>query len=238
LHLYRVWDPVQRIFHWLNAACLFLLMAIGTAILWDKELGVSADGKILLKTVHVWIGYVFASNLTVRLVWALVGGPFSRWRAFLPLGAAYFRSLRSYLTASGPEAPRYLGHSPPGRLMVTFLLLLLIVQAGGGLVLAGTDIYYPPFGGFIADWVAASGTDPATLLPGDKTDVDPAAWAEMRAFREPFVEIHELAFFVLLGATFLHIMGVVVAELRGGGGLVSAMITGRKALDRPPADLP
>jgi cytochrome b len=34
----------------------------------------------------------------------------------------------------------------------------------------------------------------------------------------------------------IHIVGVVVTELREGGGLVSAMFTGRKVFDRKPAD--
>ena len=44
--------------------------------------------------------------------------------------------------------PAYAGHSPLGRLAVLVLLLVLGVQGLAGLVLAGTDIYYPPFGLF------------------------------------------------------------------------------------------
>lgn len=236
LRYYLVWDPLQRVFHWLNVGCVIALVAVGTAILWDKELGVSPEGKVLLKTVHVWVGYLFATNVLVRLAWAFAGGPFSRWRAFLP-GPGYLQSLRDYLAGARAGAPpHYLGHNPLGRLMVTALLLLLTVQAIGGLVLAGTDIYYPPLGGWIAAWVASPGVDPATLVPGDKTYVDPVAWDAMRAFRAPFVETHEIVFYLLLVAGVLHIAGVVVAELREGGSLVSAMLTGRKVLDRPPVD--
>ena len=34
----------------------------------------------------------------------------------------------------------------------------------------------------------------------------------------------------------IHITGVVVTELREGGGIVSAMFTGRKVFDREPRD--
>lgn len=51
---------------------------------------------MLLKTVHVWVGYVFAANLAVRLAWAFTGSPFGRWRALLPAGYGYLRSLREY----------------------------------------------------------------------------------------------------------------------------------------------
>lgn len=239
LRFYPVWDRMVRIFHWLNVICVIALAALGTALLWDDELGLSAEGKVLLKTIHVWFGYVLAANLGVRLAWAFVGGPFSRWRALLPLGRGYLQSLRGYVAGmmSG-EAPRYLGHNPLGRLMVTALLALLTVQGVTGLVLAGTDIYYPPIGASIARWVAAPGVDPATLVPGDKTSVDAAAWADMRAFRDPYVETHETVFFILLGAVLLHILGVLVGELREGGSLISAMFTGRKVLDRPPVDAP
>ena len=40
----------------------------------------------------------------------------------------------------------------------------------------------------------------------------------------------------MLGAVALHVIGVVVGELREGGSLISAMFTGRKLLDAPPVD--
>lgn len=235
LRPYRVWDPGVRLFHWLNLLCVLGLTALGTATLWGGELGISPAGKVLLKTVHVWFGYGLAANLGWRLVWACVGTPFARWPAFLPR----LQGLRAYVTGLlRGEAPRYLGHNPLGRLMVTAMLLVLLAQAVTGLVLAGTDIYYPPIGSRIAAWVAAPGVDPVTLLPGDQSQADPAAWQAMRALRRPFVEVHEVLFFVLLGLTAIHVAGVVSAELREGGGLVSAMITGCKMLDRPPVDRP
>jgi cytochrome b len=235
LRHYPAWDLAVRIFHWVNVICVLGLTALGTAILWNKELGVSPEGKILLKTVHVWFGYGLAANLAWRLIWAFIGPPRARWRAFLPR----LRGLGGYLRAVfAGNAPAYLGHNPLGRLMVTALLLLLAVQAVTGLVLAGTDIYFPPLGSRIATWVAAPGVDPATLVPGDQSQVDPAAWQAMRAFRSPFVETHEVLFFVLLALATLHVLGVISGEVREGGGLVSAMVTGRKTLDRPPVDDP
>jgi Ni/Fe-hydrogenase 1 B-type cytochrome subunit len=74
--------------------------------------------------------------------------------------------------------------------MVSVLLALLVVQAGTGLVLAGTDIYYPPFGHWIASWIAAPGVEPSTIAPYSKTGVDPTAGEAMRSFRSPFVTVH------------------------------------------------
>ncbi len=237
LKSYPAWDATVRWFHWINLLCMIGLIAVGLVIMNDKALGVTNDGKILLKTVHVWIGYVFALNLAWRLVWAFIGGPHARWRAILPGGPGYLDRVRAYRAGFSAGRPlQYIGHNPLGRIAVTLLLLLLVVQAVTGLVLAGTDIFYPPLGSWIAGWIAAPGVDPATLMPYAKETYDAAAYEAMRAFRGPFIEIHENGFFVLLGLGVIHILAVVITELRGGGNLVSAMITGRKILSGPPED--
>jgi cytochrome b len=43
---------------------------------------------------------------------------------------------------------------------------------------------------------------------------------------------------LLLGLAALHVAGVVVAEVREGGSVVSARFSGRKTLDRPLVDGP
>lgn len=237
LKIYPVWDVTVRWFHWINVLCVLGLIAVGVAILNDKALGVSNDGKILLKTVHVWIGYVFALNLLWRLVWAFVGGVHSRWRAILPGGHGYLNETSSYVSdVRGGRTRQYLGHNPLGRIAVTVLLLLLVTQATTGLILAGTDLFYPPVGSLIASWVAAPGVDPTTLVPYAATMYDNDAYAAMRSFRGPVITTHYYGFYVLLALAFIHIVAVVVTELREGGNLITAMFTGKKILSVPPAD--
>jgi len=237
LKTFIVWDASVRWFHWINLLCMLGLIAVGVAILNDEALGVTNDGKILLKTVHVWIGYVFVLNLLWRLVWAFIGGPHARWRAILPGGRGYLGELRAYIAGFRRGPPRqYLGHNPLGRIAVTCLLLLLLVQAVTGLVLAGTDLFYPPIGSWVAGWVAAPGLEPAALVPYAKEMYDETAYAAMRVFRKPFITVHYYGFYVLLVLAVIHILAVVVTELREGGNLVSAMFTGKKVLSGPPAD--
>jgi Ni/Fe-hydrogenase 1 B-type cytochrome subunit len=237
LKAYTVWDASVRWFHWINLLCMLGLIAVGVAILNDEALGVTNDGKILLKTVHVWIGYVFAANLLWRLVWAFIGGPHARWRAILPGGHGYMNEVGVYVTDFRAVWPRqYLGHNPLGRIAVTLLLLLLLSQALTGLVLAGTDLFYPPIGAWIAGWVANPGVDPATLVPYAKEMYDETAYEAMRAFRKPFITVHYYGFYVLLTFAVIHILAVVVTELREGGTLISAMFSGKKILSEPPAD--
>jgi Ni/Fe-hydrogenase 1 B-type cytochrome subunit len=237
LKTHLVWDANIRWFHWINFLCVLGLIALGVVILNSKTLGVTNEGKILLKTVHVWIGYAFSLNLLWRLVWAFIGGPYARWRAILPGGKGYISEVGDYIGDINAGRPRqYLGHNPIGRIAVTLLLFLLLVQAITGLILAGTDIFYPPIGSWIANWIASPDVDPATLVPYAKEMYDETAYEAMRAFRKPVITIHYYNFFVLLSIILIHILAVVMTELREGGNLISAMFSGKKILGESPVD--
>jgi len=241
LNYYSVWDRTTRVFHWINVICVIGLISVGVVILNNNILGVSSDGKILLKTIHVYIGYVFLLNLIWRFIWGFIGNKYARWKAVLPIGKGYWHSVREYIVrVKAGDPPQYLGHNPVAKLMVVFLLLLLSTQSITGLVLAGTDLYLPPFGHEIAEWVTGAGEEHdkiANLKPGSKDDVDSEAYAEMRKFRKPFITIHLYSFYVLLISIVLHIAAVVLTEVRERNGLVSAMLTGKKVVSRKPIDL-
>ena len=145
--------------------------------------------------------------------------------------------IHGYIVDFKAGRPRqYLGHNPLGRIAITLLLFLLLIQAVTGLVLAGTDLFYPPIGAWIAAWVASPGIDPATLVPYANEMYDETAYEAMRTFRKPFITVHYYGFYVLLAVSVIHILAVVVTELREGGNLVSAMFSGTKVLSEPPAD--
>lgn len=234
---YHVWDKPVRLFHWINVVCIIGLVAIGTVILWAGALGLNTEGKILIKSVHVYVGYVFAINLIIRLIWAFRGNRHARWGAILPFKKDYGDQLKSYIAAEKSGNPEYyLGHNPMGRLAVSLILLVLTIMAVTGLVLAGTDIYFPPFGAVIQEWIAASGVNPSDVVPYVKDNVNADAYNEMRAFRKPFITTHYWTFFGVLGLTVLHIAAVILTEIKAGGGLISAMVTGKKTLPERPED--
>lgn len=236
----KIWDRTIRIFHWVNVVCVLALMALGSAILYANDLGVSSEGKITLKILHAYVGYVFAFNLLWRLVWGFIGSRNSRWSAALPLGLGYLTELRNWLGgARTGEVKEYRGHNPAAKLMLLVLYVMLFGQMATGLVIAGTDLYFPPFGHEFAEWATAAGEDHSRLVglvPGAKEMTDPEGYASMRLFREPFIAIHKLFFWGMLVAVFLHIAAVVVEEVRHGNGLVSAMISGKKVFRKPPRD--
>ena len=237
LKQYHVWDLSVRLFHWINLICVIGLLVIGTVILNNKILGVSTDGKILLKTIHVYFGYVFALNLSWRMVWAFFGSQYARWRSIIPFTKEHREAFKPFMNGIRENKPDFfLGHNPLGRMMVAFLFLLLSTQAITGLVLAGTDIYFPPFGQTIAEWIAVDKSKADEIKPYSQENVNAENYKAMRDFRKPFITTHVYVFYTLLGAILLHIIGVVVSEIREQSGLTSAMITGNKHSTEEPVD--
>lgn len=237
LRIVKVWDLPTRLFHWINFSAVIGLIFMGLIMLYKKELGItSVEAKIGLKEVHVIIGYIFVLNLGFRLVWGFVGNQYARWHAILP-GKNFLQSVRDYkasVSAGNPQ--QFLGHNPMGRLAITIILLLLIVMAVTGLIRAGTDIYYPPFGATVAEFIAAPNTDPDSLVPYNPAGTDAEKVDRLKAFKGPFGAIHLYTAFILMFIIVVHIAAVVYTEVREGGGIISAMFSGRKVLSAKPMD--
>ncbi len=224
-----VWSRNIRLFHWLNVIAVFLLMVIGVFILNSKTLGVSVDGKILLKTIHVSIGYIFGVNLLIRIALGFFGKNYERWNKTLPFQQGFATELKDF---SKGEKSFYKGHNPAGKLMVAALFFLLSIQMVSGLVIAGTDIYYPPFGGYFAESIAIDKSDLTTIKPYSKVNVDEEAYKAMRAVRKPFITAHVYSFYTLLFLIPFHILGVIFTERKERTSVVSAMINGYKHLPK------
>ncbi len=235
LKAYSAWDLPTRLFHWINFTCVISLLFVGFVMLYKKELGISGnDAKIALKQLHVLIGYVFVVNLSWRLVWGFIGNKYARWRS---LATSKSELLAYTVSAKEGEPQQFIGHNPIGKLAVIIIVLTLLVMAVSGLIRAGTDIYYPPFGGMVAEYVAAADVDPATLIPYDATGVDQQKAAELKVFKKPFGKIHLYGAYFLMLLIFVHIAAVVREESRHAGSIISAMFNGRKILSRKPEDL-
>jgi len=235
---YKAWDLPTRLFHWINFLSVMILSFLGLVMLNKGAMGITGtEASIGLKTVHVLVGYVFAINLLVRLAWAFVGSGRARWSSILP-GKNFAQRLKAYKASVKSGQPQtFVGHTPEGRLSITFMLLLLTVMLVTGVVRAGTDIYYPPLGGIFASQVAAEGVSPADIKPYDTTGTDPARLEDLKAFKDPFGDIHVYTAYILWVMVLLHIAAVIRLDSTGEGTLISAMFSGRKHLPREPEDL-
>ena len=234
---YKTWSPSVRWFHWLNVLIVFSLILVGLIMLYKKDLGItSLEAKIGLKELHVILGYFFVTNLFIRLIFAFIGPASARFSAFLP-GQGFMKSLKSYhssLKAGKPQ--QFIGHNPLGKLAVTALFILLIILAFTGLIRAGTDIYYPPFGSTVASYIAEEGTDPSDLIPYREEGVNKEKMASLKAFKSPFGKIHLYGAYLLMLLIVVHIAAVIRAEIKEGDSLISSMFSGKKIINTKPQD--
>ena len=208
---------------------VLLLIIIGVVILNSKAFGITPDGKILLKTIHVIVGYIFAANLIFRLIIGFIGKSYERWGKTLPFNKGFNGELAEF---KQNKQAVFRGHNPAGKLMVLCLLFLMSIQMITGLVIAGTDIYYPPFGNHFAQSIAIDKNKTDEIKPYSKVNVDEVAYKEMRKIRKPFITLHVYSFYTLIVLIPLHILGVVLAERRERSALVSAMFNGYKYLPK------
>lgn len=114
-HTVRVWDLPTRIFHWSLATVI-----VGSLI------SANVGGNAMVW--HFRCGYAVLTLLLFRLVWGLVGGHWSRFKAFLYTPAHLLRYLRG---AAHPHDG--VAHSPLGALSVFGMLTALALQVGTGL---------------------------------------------------------------------------------------------------------
>jgi len=237
LKSYAVWDAPTRIFHWVNFISVIALIFFGFLILYRKEMSITGgDAKVVLKTVHTWVGYVLVASLTGRLLWGFAGNAHARWRAVLPSKRS-LAALSSDISAFRRGDPlKYAGRGPMGRLSVSFMFLLLLILSATGLIRAGTDLYYPPFGGVIASYVAQPGVNPSLIKPRDTSLVVREKYDFVQKLTPPIGKIHIFTSWALLAMIGLHIASVVLKDMKQGGAIISAMFTGRKVLGRPPVD--
>lgn len=193
----RVWDPLVRVGHWL------LVLAFAVAYLTEGD----------PMPVHVWAGYLVATIVVVRVVWGLIGPRHARFSDFLYSPAAAARYLVDLFRR---RAPRYLGHSPAGGLMVVALLACLAATTFTGMM------------------TLADVADAGPLAPwfGNEAVAAQRAAAEAAGqafrYRSPYEGPHEFFANLTLLLVILHVGGVALASFAHWENLARAMVTGRK----------
>lgn len=197
-----VWDPAVRIGHGL------LIVGFATAYL--------TEGKPAW--LHEWSGYGLGAVVALRIVWGFVGPRHARFGEFLVTPMAGLRYLRDLVMF---RAPRHLGHSPAGGLMVLALLASLSATTITGVTYLGMSRNRGP----LAPWLGAEAAAQIAALPPGAAETRearrrlPGRWLK---------EIHEIAANATLALVLLHVGGVVLASIVHRENLPRAMITGRK----------
>lgn len=158
-------------------------------------------------------------------MWGLAGNLFAKFSSMRPKISEL--SINKQRLQMGKN-PQYLGHNPIGKFAVLAIMTLLIVIMVSGLIRAGTDIYYPPFGGAVTRYIAADTVDPTTIKAYDETGVNLDKKANIKPYKSLAGDIHLYSVYLLMLLILMHVIGVIFAELRHQPGIISAMFSGKK----------
>lgn len=121
----RVWDLPTRIFHWLLAVSVLVAYITG---------GERGTAFVL----HVGAGHLILLLLLFRILWGIIGSPYSRFSDFV----YSWRSTLTYVKDVARLRPaHFVGHNPLGGLMVLAMFLLLLAIIGTGLSSAAARGY-------------------------------------------------------------------------------------------------
>jgi cytochrome b len=186
----RVWDPFVRTFHWLLAAAV-LIDWITDEPRW----------------MHVWLGYLAATLVVLRVAWGFIGPERARFASFVRGPAEVLSYLCALMRFS---SKRYLGHSPAGGAMIVALLFMVAATAVTGFVNLAQDEGAGPLAGVVAK------VERPPRVPGQR--------------RPPLLskQVHETVANVTLLLVVLHLGGVALASVAHKENLVASMFTGRK----------
>jgi len=236
---YSVHDKTVRYYHWVNVLFIMSLAILGMILLNAKTLNLSIDNKITVKSVHAFIGYGFVINLSWRFFTLFFSqNPYSHWQSVLVGGKNYIKELIQFIQQlRAGNYPFYLGYNPIARLMITLLFSVMLSQALTGLLLASTDLYWPPLGQWIIEWLAE--TNAANQVhAGYMEFIQSEHYAQMRELRKPIIWLHQWGFYGLSVLVLLHITAVLIVQRRYEPKLIQAMLTGKKYGLTKPVDLP
>lgn len=231
----RSLDAPTRVMHWVSALAVILLAFSGGMIMFDDLLEIDARATVVkLKTLHASIGYVVVASLLARLTWGFTGPESLRWSAVLP-GKAVRRLFWSDLVGAALRRPdASLARLLFSRVVTTAIFVVFAAMATTGAFRAATDLYLPPFGGLVAEYVAAPGVDPSTLRPMESAGADPRRWRGLMQFKTTVAgRIHKWGAYTMLVLATLHVAGAVLTEARSGG-VIGPMFAGGRAAARKP----
>jgi len=130
-----VYEGPIRLWHWVNALCILVLVCTGILIASPlASVGGEASDHFLMgyiRFAHFSAAYVLAAGFLGRIYWTFVGNHHAKQMFHLPIATASWwtglkHQLRWYLFLE-PRAHKFIGHNPLGH---TFMFVYSTVLMG------------------------------------------------------------------------------------------------------------
>ncbi len=146
-----VWQAPVRMYHWVNAACVFVLIATGLVIgnppaFMSTREASDAYWFGWIRFLHFTAAYGMSFAFLVRIYWLFKGNEYSRWTAFLPTTWARLRTqwreavnvLRVDILQIEKQPIDYVGHNGLAAASYFFVFLATAFQ-----ITTGAALYAP-----------------------------------------------------------------------------------------------
>ncbi len=139
-----VWEFPVRVFHWINAAAIFILIGTGILISYPFVLfnRFEASAQYVFGTIrflHFVAAYVFTINLAMRVYWAFVGNHYANWRNFIPRKKEQMDEIVHVIKVDvlqiEAENKIAMGHNAMANLVYLFFFVASVVQIATGFAL-------------------------------------------------------------------------------------------------------
>jgi Ni/Fe-hydrogenase 1 B-type cytochrome subunit len=216
-----VWELPVRVWHWVMAACMVVLVATGYLI--GSPLpstgGEAGDhfGFGYIRFMHFASGLIFAVVFLWRVIWAFFGNTYSRELFLVPLKMltvpfwrGFYDQVMHYLFVKKEVRP-WLGHNPLAMSAMGFMYAL------GSLfmILTGLALYGEGLGQ--ESWIFKAFSSWVLPLLGYSQNVH---------------TLHHLGMWLLIVFTIAHLYMVIREDICSGETVISTMINGWRVAKR------
>lgn len=203
--------PYSRRLRQTHAILLTLVSALaisGTVYYFRRKIGLG-DAKFEIMFVHAVIGYALIAAVVWRIAMLIFGEESERARHLF----ARPGDLARLTAGAQPKSARlkFAGRSPLSRTLATALYAVIASNIVTGLVFATTDLYFPPFGGPLLDYVAADNVE-ATVENVRSGGFDQGRMNKVRKFKRPFATVHLWGAVLIVTIALFHVAGVTLTE--------------------------
>jgi Ni/Fe-hydrogenase 1 B-type cytochrome subunit len=207
-----VWEAPVRLWHWVMAAAITVLVTTGLLIAYPPPtVGGEASGHFLfgyIRFAHFTAGYTLAVGWLLRIYWAFVGNDYSRQLFLVPLfnGAWWGEFWNDVKTYAFLEAKplRFGGHNP----MAQFAMFFILTLGSLFMILTGFAMYSEGEGkGSWADTLFG------WVIPFFGQSQDVHTW-------------HHLCMWVIVVFTIAHLYMAVRQDIVTREGIISTMVSG------------
>lgn len=133
-----VWELPVRIFHWVNALCIVILLITGYFIYnpFIHAPGIVANDYYIMGTarfVHFVTAYVFIAALLMRFYWFFAGNQYAKIKFWKKEWWVGLKDVTLFYLFINKEEPHFTGHNPLAEmsyLMFTWVASFFIILTG------------------------------------------------------------------------------------------------------------